>query len=130
MALLSANRIQLLKYLISGSTAAAVEYISFILMSYSLGYPSYIAQPASFIIGMCISFAMNRSWVFGEKDKAHKRFILYAVVAVCNLVISTSLLVFMENYIPAFIAKVAIMGCIAVWNYILFKKVIFKASKI
>ena len=113
----------------SGLLAAALEFLSFFLIFYIIGASLYVAQPVSFVVGLAISFSINRSWVFMRKDKTYSRLMLYAAVALCNIYISTYLILMFEEYIPAFSAKIAVMGCVALWNYIIFKKIIFKPTQ-
>lgn len=54
-----------LRFLISGGSAAAVEYASFFILQTTLGLEWLLAsQSLSFVCGFVISFLLNRHWVF------------------------------------------------------------------
>lgn len=120
------NLQQLLKFLISGSLAAATEYLVFLLLAAN-ELNIIVSQSVSFSVGLVISFAINRTWVFGRKGNFHKQAVLYLSLAVTNLILSNLVLIFLTGplHLVDWIAKVIVMGCIASWNFFIFKKFIF-----
>lgn len=113
------------KFLISGGLAAATEYGSFLL--FILALPLVAANALSFMMGLIVSFSLNRSWVFGSKGNTKKKFAQYFLLALINLTLgSLIILALVTAGIPALIAKVVVMLLIATWNYLIFSKIIFK----
>lgn len=113
------------KFLISGGLAAATEYASFLVFVIVL--PVVPANALSFMLGLVVSFLLNRSWVFGSKENTKKKFTKYFLLALINLALG-SLLIFILTTIGALalIAKIVVMLLIASWNYLIFSKIIFK----
>lgn len=119
------------KFLISGGTAAFVEYVVF-LGFVAIGGQAYLLliQAASFLSGFLVSFTLNKSWVFSSKNsgKTYHELWKYTVLAFVNLVISALFLWFLVDILAQniYISKIVVMVTIAVWNYFIFQKIIFK----
>jgi len=120
---------RVVKFLISGGSAAFVEYIIFVCLSLYLG-PTLIiiSQTVSFLAGFAVSFILNKEWVFGSAGDTKKQLSKYCLLAGINLVLSNlALWIFIDQLdINHFIAKFIVMGMVALWNYALFARFIFK----
>ncbi|HVV67007.1 MAG TPA: GtrA family protein [Candidatus Saccharimonadales bacterium] len=97
--------------------------------------PAYLASGIGFLSGFFFNFPMNRKRVF--QHDAHDRFslktqiVLYAVLTLFNL-LATSLLtqfIVSEGWTKIAYAKIMVTALIAVWNFIIFKLVIFSKKK-
>jgi putative flippase GtrA len=123
----------LLKYLTGGVGAFLLEYSSFYGLYYGLKWPLYVANSFSFILGLLTSFSLNRLWTFRHKSyhkKTGHQFSLYVGLALTNLLL-TNILVqsFVHFGINPKIGKLVAMVITSVWNYALFKMVIFAQHK-
>lgn len=119
---------RLLRFLISGGSAAAIEYAVFIALQLALGQKWLFAnQSLSFICGFVVSFLLNRHWVFQSDGDAREELLKYGVVAAINLTASNGIIFLLT--VPAsmhpLIAKLLIMGMVAAWNYLIFSKLVF-----
>lgn len=117
-----------LKFLISGGTAALVEYTVFLLLQNWQGAHWLLAsQSISFGCGFLVSFLLNRSWVFKSKGGASSELFRYALLAAINLVASNGAIAVMVNGlgVPVPAAKFLVMGMVAAWNYLIFSRLIF-----
>lgn len=123
--------IKFAKFLLVGGLAAITEYGSFLFFIGPLRLQVIIANVVSFCLGLLVSFSLNRSWVFIVMEEAKKQFVRYLVLALINLCISTfSIWVLTEEVgMPAAYGKVVMMVVIAVWNFVIFSKFIFKIKK-
>ena len=119
---------KVIKFLISGGLAATTEYVSFLFIAIGLKTPIILANIISFMLGLCVSFILNRSWVFTSKSNVHKKLVKYFVLAVANVAISTGMLFILNHdfFVYPAIAKLIVMALIAIWNYFIFSKLIFK----
>lgn len=124
-----------LHYLIAGGIAFVVEYTSFLALLLWLDVALVPSNILSFIMGLATSFVLNKIWVFGKVKQIRttsSQAILYSVLALANLCLTSTLITLLVSLgvIPE-IAKVVLMLSVAVWNYIIFKRVIFshKASR-
>jgi putative flippase GtrA len=124
---------QLGKFFTAGVSAAGTEYIAFLGMYYGLHWPLYVANGVSFGLGLLVSFTLNRQWAFGQPGRngyqrgVSHQFAWYFVLAIVNLGIMLGAVELARRAgINPAVAKFAMMAVIPVWNFVLYKKVIFK----
>lgn len=119
---------RVLRFLISGGSAALIEYGSFLLLLYTLSSAHIvILQAVSFMMGFMVSFLLNRTWVFKSTGNSKNQLVKYSLLAGVNLGLSSLVMWFFVDVasVNAMIAKIAVMAMIAVWNYLLFSRLIF-----
>lgn len=118
------------RYLVAGGTAFATEYGVFLLLFYIVHLQAVvIANIISFIAGLIVSFTLNKTWVFkgDHTKKVGHQFVLYMSLAGVNLLITSVAIYWLVSLgIKAFIAKFIVIVAIAVWNFALFKTIIFR----
>lgn len=122
---------RILKFLASGLSAAAAEYLIFILLRMVLGDGLLVVcQSASFMCGFLVSFYLNRKWVFDSDGNRNKQLVSSLVLACINIVASSAIILLLVEHvnIDPRIAKVIVMGMVAAWNYIIYKSLIFKSK--
>lgn len=97
--------------------------------------PAYLASAIGFLSGFFFNFPMNRKKVFHHSSKdrfsLHAQVGMYVVLCVFNLVV-TSLLVegmVRSGLLEIQYAKIVVTVLIAIWNFLLFKLVIFSKNK-
>ncbi len=120
---------RLIRFLISGGSAAAAEYLAFILLQMTLGESWLVlSQTASFACGFIVSFLLNRSWVFRSSGAVKSELLKYIAVAGINLFAGNVAILLLTG--PAelnqYISKLLVMMSIAGWNYLIFSKLVFK----
>lgn len=122
-------RSKVIKFIISGGSAAATEYLLFIVL-HSLAVHILVANSLSFASGLFISFSLNKLWVFKVAGNSKLQFGSYAILAIVNLCISNALLwlAVKELGVQPLIAKLACMALIATWNYLIFSRFIFSKA--
>jgi putative flippase GtrA len=120
---------KVLKFLLSGGTAAAVEYAVFLTL-HKVGMWLLLANALSFMCGLVVSFTLNKHWVFSHKGAATRQFIMYLTLALANLCISSGLIYLLVHSVelPAQLAKLCVMALVACWNYVIFRNIIFKKT--
>jgi putative flippase GtrA len=123
--------LRFLRFLISGGSAAAVEYAAFFVLQATLG-PSWLlaSQSLSFACGFVVSFLLNRHWVFHSEGKAGQELLKYGIVAGINLAAGNLAMLLMVGTagMHPLIAKFLVMGMIAAWNYLIFSRLVFSNS--
>ncbi len=119
---------QLKKYLISGISSFLVEYAIFYLFLNAFGFQKYLSNGAGMFTGFWLSFLLNRYWSFKSKENFIKQLSLYGALFFINLAISTLLMYVFSNIlgIVAELSKILIMGMIVLWNFVIFKKIIYR----
>ncbi|MDB5177132.1 MAG: hypothetical protein JWN75_800 [Candidatus Saccharibacteria bacterium] len=115
------------KFLVSGGTAALIEYSSFFALIHYFQELLIMSNIVSFALGLLASFLLNKQWVFKERGDTRRQLLLYFSLALLNLLLSSLLIWLLVNTVgmPAVIAKLFIMAVIATWNYVIFSKLIF-----
>ncbi|HSH31140.1 MAG TPA: GtrA family protein, partial [Candidatus Saccharimonadales bacterium] len=82
------SSIQLVRYLISGLTAFATEYTTFLVLHSGLDMQLGAAHVVSFSAGLLVSFTLQRQWSFGAeryKLSQPQQFTAHASLAAFNL---------------------------------------------
>jgi putative flippase GtrA len=123
----------LIKYLITGVSAFAVDYVTLTVFYYFVSVNLSLATTLGFVAGFIVSFISNRNWVFGangSERKASKQLVKYSILIVFNYLFTVVSLNMLKGIgVEPFIGKIMIMGLITIWNYLLFKCVIFAPKK-
>jgi putative flippase GtrA len=112
-----------------GVVAFCAEYGSFYGLYVEAKWPLYIANSISFGLGLLTSFLLNRLWTFSHKKYQKKpahQFSFYMILALINLVLTNLLVGWLKFMgVNPRIGKLAAMIITSLWNYILFKLIIF-----
>lgn len=121
-----------------GVVNTLVDLVLYVVLS-SLGVGLVLANFLSTSAGMAVSFVGNRRFVFGGTSNRRREIALFVIV--CGLGIwviqpaviisagwaldnSPSLPLLFENAVP----KIAAILVAAVWNYVLYSKVVFRRA--
>ena len=119
---------QFKRYLITGFLSFGVEYALFILLLKVFGVWYMAANALVYIVVFWLNFLMHRFWSFQSKGNAWRQVFLYTILFFINLAaISLLMYVFTGMLgINPMISKVLVMGAVVSWNFILYKKVIYR----
>lgn len=121
---------QVVRYLIGGSMSFSIEFFCFNLLFYAGMASVIISNSVSFCVGLTASLLINKLWVFRSdtsNDWSLWRVVGFVVLGVGNILITNctiNLLVLVG--VPGFIAKCGLMVCVAFWNFLIMKKIIFR----
>ena len=122
---------------IIGVSNAAVDFCVYIALTRGFSFWTQyylLANTISFLIASVYSFFMNKKFSFKDKDPKN-HFIKYikflATTVISFLIVQLCLYIFVE-YLHTFDIYGKIIGIIlgAIWNFIIYKTVIFKSKKI
>lgn len=119
---------RVMKFITVGGINTAADYAVFIFLTYFLLWGSEISQAISFIVGMVISYVLNRSWTFETNESFFgKAMAKFLVLNIATLGLSVYLMYLFADVlnIHKLIAKVIITIITAVISYT-FNKIIFK----
>jgi len=146
---------QFIRYIIVGFTTFFVEYsIFYSLMdivfvrypilnygfldsiAYSIFHIHYdnttynylAANTVAYIIVFWFNFLMNRHWSFKSKTDLSRQLKLYACLFLLNLAFTNVALHALVEYVKIIpeIAKVLVMGGIVMWNFVIYRKIIYR----
>ncbi len=118
---------QAIKYLMVGGSSAVIELVLFQLLSAVFAIPLAAANVTAVVVSTVFNFLVNRNVTFKSTSNPLRSLVLYLVLFAFNMTFSTmciSLLAAQGVYPLA--AKVFTMACIVLWNFVLYKKIIFK----
>ena len=120
------NIIQFSKYIIIGGTSAICELLLFTIFD-MLEISIVISNISSVIIATIINYLLNKFWAFKSQKASIKSLVLYIALFIFNITFSSQFIVFVSNAgVNGIVAKLISMILITCWNFVLYKKVIFK----
>lgn len=114
---------------IVGVLNTAVDALGYALLA-TLGVPMFVANFISTTLGMLLSFTLNRNFTFRAKDGDIRRqaILFFAVTAFGLWVVHAAVIFVVTALFPGINVLIPKLGAIAVgmvWNYVLYKKVVF-----
>lgn len=119
----------LLRYLLSGGTAAAVLLLVLHVLVAWFGMYYLVASALAFSVSFCVSFLLQKFFTFRdhETERMHTQAALYLVVFLCNIAINTALMYTFVDIvgISYLISQVLTGGIIAMGSYFIYKHLIF-----
>lgn len=116
-------------YIVAGGITFATDYGIFLVSFYAIGVSAVIANSISFTVSLIVNFSLNKLWVFSGDHKKRKeyQFALFFTLAVFNLLFTnTGIFLLTKINIPAYIAKLALIAVTTLWNYIIYRHLIFR----
>lgn|SRR5574344_2792599 len=127
-----------IRYLLSGTTAAVLEFGSFNLLFYVIFARSndllLVAQVTSYLIGFTTAFVLHNRFSFKTERKyvysKRQQLVGYAIVSLTNLGLTSLILVFLKNQLGVWpwLAKIITMGLQVIWNFFILNGIIFKSE--
>lgn len=121
----------IIPYVASGLLALLADNVVFLFFVYIVQAPLYFAVPAGLVTGLLCSFLLNKKWTFKtdtqQINSGQRQIVLYLLLFIFNNVFTY---VFIEMLlgigVSAAISKIIATACITLWNYIAYKRVIFR----
>jgi putative flippase GtrA len=128
---------QFLRYLVVGFTSFGVEYTLFIVFRHLLPLPELVVNIGVYTVIFWLNFTLNRLFAFRSKAPLLPQLLAYGFLFAFNLVVGNILLFSAirhglvllagEGSWPVlYLPKILIMVFIVSWNFILYKKIIYK----
>lgn len=118
------------RFVAIGCATFLVEYIVFYILYVFLHWNLLLANSLSFAVGLSMSFGFNRTWAFKKNNyhhKVHHQALIYVILALTNLIANNIIVGGLKIVsIDPRIGKILAIGIIAIWNFIIYKHIIFK----
>ena len=120
--------VQLSRYLVTGLTAFSFEYFIFAVLISLTAHNTNLSNTVAMICGFTISFLLNRHWSFKSKSNPSIQIIYLVILFLFNLWLSNFVIdfVYVHYGLTPFISKPVMMVLISSWNFILYKKFIYR----
>ncbi len=118
-------------YIAVGGASAAIDvglvFILFQLLNISLA----VATIVGFLAGLVVNFALNKLWSFKSKPvglrKTQREVALYSMLVGFNLLFTYVAVSYLVSIgVSVAVAKIFTILATTLWNFVLYKKVIFK----
>ncbi len=120
----------LVLYGIIGAGSVTIDFAIFWLLTYF--FPEYyiLANVISVNCGIINSFLLNRHFNFKVKNKSVFRFVVFYIVGILGLLISSGLLYFMVDLrgMPVLWAKVLTLFVVTIFQFTLNKNITFRQN--
>ncbi|MGI6220706.1 MAG: GtrA family protein [Coriobacteriales bacterium] len=116
-----------LRYLLVGGSSALIELALFHLLHSVLTLAVAPSNITAIVVATACNFLLNRSLAFKSTSNPVRSLVLYLILFAVNMTFSTLVIGALEPMgVPATLAKLGTMCCIVIWNFVLYRKVIFK----
>lgn len=119
---------QMIRYVITGLSSAVIEFTLLYIFRDMAGLPVIAANSAALSIVFWFNFLMNRYWSFKSRMKLRKQLVMYLFLFLFNLPASDVIMYLLIEKLSMhyLVAKVFSIGAMVSWNFVLYKKVIYK----
>ena len=119
---------QFIRYIIIGFSSFILEYLLFFTLFKLIGINELVSSPIAIAVVFWFNYLMNRYWSFKSKGKLGRQLILYLLLFAFNTLISNLFIYGGTNLLQLspLISKVMIMGLIVLWNFVIYKKIIYR----
>lgn len=120
------------KYLVVGVSVYLLELLV-IVLAQNAGATAVEAVSISFLIGLIVSFILQKFVTFGDK-RVHHRILLPQFIAVTLLVIfnfgfTVLMTKLFTHILPAVVIRTLAIGVTTIWNFYLYRTRIFKTDE-
>jgi putative flippase GtrA len=118
------------RYFLVGISSAAIELLLFIGLERLAHQDIRFCNVIAITIATTYNFFMSRSYTFKSLDNPTRSAFLYLLLFIFNQSFSTYTIVFLVKLgLASGYAKLATMCCIVLWNFVLYRKVVFKSTE-
>lgn len=121
---------ELLRFLVGGGSAVAVDFLSYHLLM-RCGLDVSISKAISYVLGAAVGFVINKFWTFGSRSfqplEIVKYIILYAFSALANTLVNALVLRWLGSKLIAFLAAT---GTSTILNFLGQKFFVFRKKEV
>lgn len=131
-ALLYSRKMTIAKFIMSGSTAAGVEFTLLFVLTHFAGIHYLVSSTLAFCVAVGVGFTLQKFWTFENKslDRIHRQAVQYLSLGLTNLGINAVLMyVLVENFhLWYMLAQFVACGMMAGSNFLIYNLFIFRAD--
>lgn len=118
----------MLRYVVVGLLTVGVEYGLLVGLAQS-GVGVYVAATTGFWVSLLVNFAANKLWTFGFVRATGHHLAFYAALVLVNYGTGLGLIAAARSLgLGYLVGKLAATCLTTVWNYLLYKHVVFVAE--
>jgi putative flippase GtrA len=123
------SNIKVVRYIISGGTAATVDLVILYLLTSIVGIWYLFSAIIAFLIALGVSFSLQKFWTFADHstDRMSSQVVVYFIVASINLGLNTLLMYLLVDAVllPYLLAQIIAAGLIACESFFVYQRYIF-----
>ncbi|HKR82344.1 MAG TPA: GtrA family protein [Candidatus Saccharimonadales bacterium] len=120
------------KYLVVGGSVYVLELVV-IVLAQRWGATAVEAVSVSFIVGLLVSFVLQKLVTFGDKRVHHRvlvpQFIAVTLLVIFNFGFTVLVTKLFAHVLPAVVARTLALGATTIWNFYLYRTRIFKTDE-
>ena len=114
-------------YLIAGGSSALIELGLFQLLYAVFGVDLAVSNIVAVVVATAFNFLVNRNVTFKSTSNPARSLALYLILFFANLAITTLVIGWLVGLgVHSAVAKVCMQVAVACWNFVLYRKVIFR----
>lgn len=123
------------RYGLVGISAVLVDFLVFQVAllalpentSFPALHPEQIANALGMAVGFFYSFVLHRNWSFRSSGNARRQLVLSLILLGMNVILGGLILTFLIRNlgIDAAFAKLILQAMVVVWNYLIFRHLIY-----
>ena len=124
------------RYVLVGTSGAGVDFLVFWLTYQAVrdllpNMAEGVANAAGMVVGAIYCFLLNRSWSFRSLGHVWRQAGGYAALMTFNIFFSSFVMYLLESRVglPLPLCKIAVMGLIFLWNYLINRFLIFRKGQ-
>ncbi len=117
---------QALRYGAVGITSAAIELVIFQVLSAVVHVALAWSNIIAVVLSTTFNFIASRKLTFKSTANPVRSLVLYLLLFAFNTTFTTTGISLLSSWgVYPLLAKIATMACVVLWNFVLYKKVIF-----
>lgn len=121
---------QFWKSLLSGGITAVVDLSLLFVLREKLLWSYWTAVNTSFAASILVNFFLQKFWTFSSQnlDVAHKQFVKFLVVAVCNMAANAFLMFFLTVCLGVWYlgAQIITISLLVLANFVAYQRFVFR----
>lgn len=118
---------QFIRYILVGGSTALFELAVFTALRRMAHMDIAPANIAAVVMSTVLNFSLNRGWAFKTASNLPRSIILYIILFCFNTFFTTNAIAIMVGWnMPDILAKLITMAIVTMWNFIIYRKIIFK----
>jgi len=121
----------LIRYAIIGSFSSSVDFLVYTVLVYVAGVQYIMANNIGVLVGISISFILNRNYNFKTKERTIQRFLLFLTVGLLGMFAADVILYGCVDllHLGKITSKILSIIMIALFQFLLNKYITFKPAK-
>lgn len=119
---------QFYRYLVVGFLSFATETSLLYLLTDHFKLWYLYSNSIAYIVVFWLNFLLNRFWAFQARNNFQRQMVLFLILFIFNLFASNAMMYFLTSVLKVYylISKVFAVALVVSWNFILYKKVIYR----